>query len=284
MSFTVSAFPAEAFGVDVVLAPVAASLTDPTMDEGFMQMAPGEFLAVLDGVGRVHVTRDRVTVGLEPGQSVEQLDYVMYGWVPRWIRILREEYALHASAVRFANHAIAVMGFSGAGKSTTVTALTQLGYDLIIDDVVPVDFESGKPYTSGWSRPVHLTDEAAEQLGITSTTRIGPRQNRKLATNMPSVTGRWPLATAIELSPDPKARTVSVTPLSGAAKFQAVLNHSNTSGASAGNGRSATFFDWATRLTNSIDVFRITRPTQDWSLPGVIDAVRAVLDQGKEQE
>ncbi len=51
------------------------------------------------------------------------MDYLVYGWAPRWIRVLRQEYTLHASAVVIDAGALAVMGFSGAGKSTTVTAL-----------------------------------------------------------------------------------------------------------------------------------------------------------------
>ena len=271
-------FPAEEWGVEVVVAPVTPSLPSPTRDEGFMQMGPGEFLAIIDGVGRMHVTADRVTLDPDPGHTLAEMDYLVYGWAPRWIRILREEFTLHASGVVAGDRAIAIMGFSGAGKSTTVTALTRLGYALVVDDVVPVDIGDGVLTISGWTRPVHLTDEAAAHFGVTDRARVGTVQEAKVAAELPSIAGTWPLTTAIELWKDDAADTVTSHPLTGAGKLQAILNNANSSGMSAGDGRQHSFFAWATTLAQEIDVHRVTRPAQGWHLDAVIDRVVDIIE------
>ena len=264
--------------MEVIVAPVAQSLPNPTRDEGFMQMAPGEFLAIIDGVGRMHVTVDRVTLDPDPGHTLAEMDYLIYGWAPRWIRILREEFTLHASGVVAGARAIAIMGFSGAGKSTTVTALTRLGYALVVDDVVPVDLVDGAPTISGWTRPVHLTNEAAAHFGVKDSARVGTVQEAKVAAELPSIEGNWQLTTAIELWKDDVADHVSSRRLAGAEKLQAILNNANSSGMSAGDGRQHSFFAWATTLAQEVDVHRVTRPAQGWHLDAVIDRVIDIIE------
>ena len=54
---------------------------------------------------------------------------------------------LHASAVAFGEHAIALAGIPGSGKSTTAAAFAQLGYSVIADDVVAL-VEDGRELSS----------------------------------------------------------------------------------------------------------------------------------------
>lgn len=263
--------------VDVVVGPTPETLQHPTRDEGFMQMAPGEFLAIIEDVGRMHVTADRVVVDPLPGRSVAEMDYLVYGWAPRWVRILREEYALHASAVIVGSGALALMGFSGAGKSTTTTALVHRGYDLLIDDVLPVDLVDGRPFVHGWERPVHLVDDAAAHFAIPADSRVGKLTSSKVSATLPQVAGEWPLLAAVELCAEDDADTVTSRRLAGADRLRAVLEHANGAGFSAADGRSRSFFDWATTLASAVEVVRITRPTTGWHLDAVIDAIESVI-------
>ncbi|MBI1350218.1 MAG: hypothetical protein GC156_03785 [Actinomycetales bacterium] len=272
------AFLEDRWGVEVVVGNAPRALAKPTRDEGFMQMAPGEFLALIDDLGRMHVTTDRVVLDPDPGVDLADMDYLVYGWAPRWIRVLRSQFTLHASAVLHRGRAIAVMGFSGAGKSTTVTALDRRGYPLVIDDVLPVDIDGEVPSVHGWERPVHLTDEAAAHLRVDETARVGTGELSKIAATVPSVEGSWPLAIAIELRPDESASAVQVTRLTAATKLQAVVNHSNGAGFSAADGRAHDFFAWATRVTRAIDVVRVVRPTEGWHLEGVVDAIVSTIE------
>jgi hypothetical protein len=50
---------------------------------------------------------------------------------------------LHASAVTLGNHAIALMGPAGAGKSTTAAILALQGYSVVTEDLSPILEENG---------------------------------------------------------------------------------------------------------------------------------------------
>ncbi len=60
------------------------------------------------------------------------------------VQRLRGVTCLHASAILIGDHAIAVAGFPGAGKSSTAAAFLQMGFPVLADDVVPVFEDAGK--------------------------------------------------------------------------------------------------------------------------------------------
>lgn len=72
---------------------------------------------------------------------------------------------LHASAVIIEGQAIAFIGFSGAGKSTTASAFMQSGYPVITDDVLAVRFKSGHPEVVPSYPIIKLLPDAIQALG-----------------------------------------------------------------------------------------------------------------------
>lgn len=65
---------------------------------------------------------------------------------------------LHANAVKIKDFAIAFLGQSGIGKSTTSLSLNKMGYDLLADDILAINFSkdfpivlSGLPRLKLWS-------------------------------------------------------------------------------------------------------------------------------------
>jgi hypothetical protein len=76
---------------------------------------------------------------------------------------LRGVTCLHASAVAFADHAIAFVGSEGAGKSTTAALMARKGCAVISDDVVALEERDGAyfvnpayPYLCLWPDSVAL--------------------------------------------------------------------------------------------------------------------------------
>jgi hypothetical protein len=272
-------FPADAWGVEIVVGPTPERLDHVLRDDGYLQVGPDAFLAVIDDLGRMHVTADRVTVDPLPGHDLAEMAYLVYGWAPRFVRVLREEYVLHASAVTAGDGAVALLGYPGAGKSTTVTGLVQRGHRLIVDDVVPVDVVDDVPWVHGWERPVHLTDEAADRVGIRADERVGLMDDTKLVTWLPVDPDRRPLRAVIELVASADATQVRHRPLRQADRLAALVHHANTSGSSAAGARRESFFAWVTRLATLVDVHRIERPAEGWHLDGVLDAVAAIIDE-----
>jgi len=75
---------------------------------------------------------------------------------------LREVVPLHASAVSIGDHAVALAGPAGAGKSTTAAAFARRGYRVISDDLVALrEGASGFVVPSGYPR-VNLWAESVQ--------------------------------------------------------------------------------------------------------------------------
>ena len=81
---------------------------------------------------------------------------------------------LHASAVAVGRHAIAVVGFPGAGKSTTAAAFARCGFSVIADDVVALAengenflVQPGYPRINSWPDSVRAlfgSEDALPQI------------------------------------------------------------------------------------------------------------------------
>lgn len=78
--------------------------------------------------------------GLNPADAVPFLVGPGLGMALR----LRGVICLHAATALSPAGAVAIMGESGAGKSTTVSALLQAGWPLLCDDIAAVDAEAGR--------------------------------------------------------------------------------------------------------------------------------------------
>lgn len=282
MTTVLTEFPE--WGVPVTIGATPDQLVNPSFDNGSIQMALGEFLNSVEGLGRVHVTAASVVVDPAPGRSVEEMDYILHGWVPRQIRILRGEFSFHASAVRTGTWALALMGLSGAGKSTTATALTRAGFELIVDDVLPVDVAEGVPLAWGWPRPVHLTEAAAQHFRIPIDRRVGRRPDTKAAMMLPQSEGRWPLRLAVVLEKNDAVADLTVQTLSGAERLRALLPHTGGAALSAADGRASSYFAWITSIAAFTKVARVTRPQSGWHLDAVIDAITRLADDINSKE
>jgi hypothetical protein len=277
-------FPAEQWGVTVRVGEVPDSLENITRDEGFLQMSATAFLVKTEGVGDMLVTRDEVVLAPCSDSSVEAMDYLVYGWAPTFIRVLRREFSVHASAVMIPGGAIAVMGAKRAGKSTTTLGLVRRGLPLIIDDVLPVDFTDEGAVVHGWARPLHLRDSAADFFQVSRENTLVTSVETKVQLNLPSHTHSLPLRFLVELQSDPLVDTVTVIRLSGVEALRACMRNTNSSGISGADGRGKAFFEWVTTLSQTVPIYQLTRPQDGWSLEAVLDSLQQLMEEHTQPE
>jgi hypothetical protein len=96
--------------------------------------------------------------------TLEDISPYLVGPVLGLVLRLRGMFPLHASAVNIGDHAIALLGPAGAGKSTTAGAFARFGYRVISDDVVALRQEgSGFFIPPGYPR-VNLWAESVQAL------------------------------------------------------------------------------------------------------------------------
>ena len=116
--------------------------------------------------------------------SVEDMATYMIGPVLGFVLRLRGTTCLHASAIAMEDWAVAFVGTSGTGKSTTAAALSQRGYAVLSDDIVSVTERDGKPHIMPSFPFVSLWPESVSMLygSADSAPRFTPHwEKRRLA-------------------------------------------------------------------------------------------------------
>ena len=109
--------------------------------------ASGHYFRILydDGTDCV-VDRKGTQIWIRWPRTLTVIDVVPYlqGQLLGLVQRLRGTTCLHASAILIGGQAIAVVGFAGAGKSSTAATFLQMGFPVLADDVVPVFEDAGK--------------------------------------------------------------------------------------------------------------------------------------------
>jgi hypothetical protein len=107
------------------------------------------------------------------GYSLEDAATYLVGPVMGFVLRLKGITPLHASGVAIDDHAIAIVGVPGAGKSTTAAAFARLGYPVLSDDVVALSHRAdgfqvapGYPRVNLWPDSVHALLGAEDALPL----------------------------------------------------------------------------------------------------------------------
>jgi hypothetical protein len=115
---------------------------------------------------RFAVRRDGAEVWVDwpDGYVIEDAATYLVGPVMGLVLRLKGIVPLHASAVAIENHAVALVGMPGAGKSTTAAAFARQGYSVLSDDIAALDDTSdGFLVAPGYPR-VNLWPDSARAL------------------------------------------------------------------------------------------------------------------------
>jgi hypothetical protein len=132
------------------------------------------------GVFRI---RDGREILVEPAPEVEERVLRLFLLGPALALLLSQRglLALHASAVALDGGAVAFLGESGRGKSTTAAAFYAQGYDVVADDVVAVQMERGCPVVFPGFPQLKLWPEAAACLGdaVETLAKLHPQRDKR---------------------------------------------------------------------------------------------------------
>jgi hypothetical protein len=215
---------------------------------------------------------------------------LLYGFVTRALLLHAGTFTLHASVVRHGATVVALAGHSGAGKSTTATALCRLhGAELLVDDVVPARVADGTAQARRFDRPVHLTADAVERFGVDVSTSdvVTPGPRGKFALTAAALGGgisgdgpEWidlDRLVVLSLAGDepglPSGPHITEHPLVGAERLRWIVRLSNVTGLATLGDRAARYFAWATGLADALPMVQLVRPDEGDTLGEVCTAV-----------
>lgn len=220
-----------------------------------------------------------VLVTLDDDADVDLLAPLVYGVTLRTLLLHAGTFCLHASVVRHEGTAFAIAGHSGAGKSTTATALARFhGAQLLVDDLVPTRVVDGQAQVQVFERPVHLTVEAVERLGVDldDVTAVTPGPRGKVA--VPAMQfGAKPgdvswldldRLVVLSLAGDepagddaPQLSDALVQhSISGAERLRWVVRLSNVTGHMTLRDQGTAYFEWASTVADALPMVNIVRP------------------------
>ena len=117
--------------------------TNPEPRLMIWQVGDGEFfnLKYADGTEfLVHKSGSKIWATWPPETlTLEDTATYLLGPIMGFVLLLRGHICLHASAVVIGDHAVALLGPAGSGKSTTAAAFAEAGYRVLAEDVLTLD-------------------------------------------------------------------------------------------------------------------------------------------------
>jgi hypothetical protein len=190
----------------------------------------------------------------------------------------RRVLALHASAVVMNGSAIAFMGESGWGKSTTAAAMYARGYDIVADDVTAVNVGStgNQQVFPGFPR-LKIRSETAAWLGynLASLAVFHPKDERR-EYRVDDSFSREPL-TLKRIYVLAEGTSTAIEPLQRREAFLELTQHSYAVRFLGSAGVSSVHFHQCAQVAQSITIYRLRRPRTLSSLDDVVRAVETHL-------
>ncbi len=268
-----AAEPGVAADVVVEEGPVPSSLITAVVREDWCEAEPGRLL--LKGgprAGRFLVEDGRVKLERHPGAEDPILAQLFTAPVLAAVLRQRGMLVLHANVAVTQRGVVVLAGRSGAGKSTAAAALLARGCAMVADDVTALRLAAdGIVEALPGSAQIHLTEEAARGLGYTLSperqTRRGMKAALPIDNNMARSAGRLQ---AIYVLDTHGGSEVRVTRLAGADRFDAL--QLCVYGPLFAEEHAA-LFALCAAVATQVEVYRIERPWDRWSIEELIDVL-----------
>ncbi|TWG93928.1 hypothetical protein L615_000600000410 [Nocardioides sp. J9] len=223
-------------------------------------------------VGRFAVDRGTaITVDALPGTAPDVVRLFLLGTAFGALMLQRGHLVLHGNAFRVGDACAVVLGHSGAGKSTLAAEMHRRGFDVLSDDVVPVDAQGRA--LPGWPR-IKLWQDALDRLGRDS---AGLRRVRAehakfhVPLDRPALE---PLPVRWLYALDRHDGPLRLTPVTGAAVFTTLHEHSYRNELLVGPHR-RTHLARSAVLAASARLARLDRPRGTDSVAASAEAVLA---------
>lgn len=266
--------------VTVRLRDVPESPDEPVVDGRLYRLSRGHYVA-FEGVGSIFA-KDGQTLIVDPADDIptEILRWLVLGRGFRMLLYQRGYVVLHASAVNVDGRAVAFVGDSGQGKSTTAASFYAEGYTVLTDDVTPVDPETAE-VLPGFQQ-VKLDREAAEKVDASLTPNSESNLTRQYYVAPSSFDDESvPLRRIYLLADGSETRIESLPP--SERPFH-LMSASTLDYRSPDEEGVESHLDECARLGSNVPVKRLERPRKFDALSDVVSAVEADLAETPQTE
>ena len=227
-----------------------------------------------------HIARFLISKGneivIDPEQGIDEdsIRVFLLGSALGALLFQRGYLVLHGNAIRIGDQCMICVGHSGAGKSTLAAGFMQRGYNILADDVVPVDKLCRA--LPGFPR-IKLWQDVADKLAISTTNlrRIRPDMEKfnyplgKQFTEQP-LPIRW-----VYILTSDNIDTVEFDAIQGMKRFIPLRNNTYRLSFLNGLGLKAEHLQLCGQLAGAIHLARVIRPKSGFKLEALIDHLLA---------
>lgn len=266
-------------GADVTLRRESVQIpADADPDQTVYRRGPAELLLLFDAA-TVSI-RDGREVRVDPDPAVpdEVLRHIIVGPVFNFLLHQRGCFVLHASTVAIDGQAVAFVGQSGAGKTTTAAAFLRAGHRVLSDDVAALDVDGDGAHARTGYPAIKLDPAVVDQLDVPveRPPEAGPHRDRHF----------HPLARAQPAEPVPLGRVYrledapreAIRPLESGEQVTELVRNTYTVRLLAEADSAASNLRRCSSLADAVPVKRLRRRRDLSRLPELVELVEEDLD------
>jgi len=189
----------------------------------------------------------------------------------------RNKVALHAGAIQMEKGLVVICGESGAGKSTTISALQQKGYKIFVDDVLVLEDAGAKVVGVAAYPTLKLWDDTIEKLAlgvIPEEQKLRESVNKYRVSFQEDFTTRTiPVYKLFYLRKMEANNSVEVTKKDGLEAFKILYSQLYRTSMINNNQSQAILFERLNQLINQTGLIEVARPANSNSIEEIVQII-----------
>lgn len=262
--------------IQIVLGSTPKELINPFFSGVRFQTKGQEFLLSVDGIARYYVKDgNSITIDKYPNSNISDIRLFLLGSAIGALIHQRGLLPFHGSSVKIGDNAIILSGLSGAGKSTLAAAFKQKGYQVLSDDISVISFSDDRPFVNPGFPQMKLWNDSIQKLGE-NPSNLARVRNEMDKYSLPIKTGFWdnPLPLQkIFIIASSNLGELKVEPIKGIEKFSMLKTHTYRFNFVTGKEMQSTHFKSFEKLSKTIEIFRLTRPSGKFPFDELINLI-----------
>jgi len=189
----------------------------------------------------------------------------------------RNKVALHAGAIQTKKGLVVICGESGAGKSTTISALQKKGYKIFVDDVLVLEKEKDSVLGVAAYPTLKLWDDTIEKLAL----GVMPEEQKlresvnkyRVSFQEDFTTNPIPVYKLFYLRKEEANTSIEVIKKDGLEAFKILYSQLYRTSMINNYQSQAILFERLNQLINQTGLFEVVRPTNGNSIEEIVQII-----------
>jgi hypothetical protein len=193
----------------------------------------------------------------------------------------RSKVALHAGAIQTDKGLVVICGESGAGKSTTISALQQKGYKIFVDDVLVLERAGAKVVGVAAYPTLKLWDDTIEKLAlgvIPEEQKLRESVNKYRVSFQEDFTTRTtPLYKIFYLRKEEAKNSIEVTKKDGLEAFKILYSQLYRTSMINNTQSQVILFERLNQAVNQTNLIEVARPLDGNSIDEIVQTIETEI-------